>query len=332
MFFANHFHKRQTRIDAGRNYVGVDLISASEHDAFRLPVLQNYLRDGSFRANLCAGFAGRVSNRIRDRAGSSARQPPGSERAVDLAHVVVQQNVSRAGAAHAQKGADDSGRRHRRLEHISLKPLVEKIDGAHRHQLHLVVLVVRREFLKATTHPEQFQQAFRIQRGRIGRRHIHDWLDEVGHLDHRLAVFVVSLGIEPGMPGNLAPRLRVIVDPPQVVTAGHRREGAVERENLQAMTGKIEFPNDLRAEQGNDVRTDRELESGENFFRHARSTEYVAALEHEHTLARARQIRGIYQSVVATADDDDVVFLIHALTHPLTQVVLTRASCLMKIG
>ena len=114
------------------------------------------------------------------------------------------------------------------------------------------------------------------------------------------------------MPRNLAPRLRVIVDPPEVVAAGHRRKGAIEWQDLQTMPRQIEFANDLRAEQGNDVRTDREPESGKNFFRHTRATEHVPALEHEHTLARARQVRSIYQTVVATADDDDVVFVSHA--------------------
>ena len=39
------------------------------------------------------------------------------------------------------------------------------------------------------------------------------------------------------------------------------------------------------------------------------------------------------QPVVAAADDDTIVFVIHTddLTHPLTQVVLT-CNCLMKIG
>ncbi len=75
-------------------------------------------------------------------------EPPRSERAVDLAHVVMQQHVRRAGRAHAEERPDDARRRHRGLEHVGLEPLVEEIDRAHRHQLDLVVLVVAREPLE----------------------------------------------------------------------------------------------------------------------------------------------------------------------------------------
>ena len=56
------------------------------------------------------------------------------------------------------------------------------------------------------------------------------------------------------MPGNFASRLREIVDAPEVVAAGHRRERAIKRENLQAMARQIELANDLRTQEGNDVR------------------------------------------------------------------------------
>ena len=64
VFFANHLHERQTRIDARRNHVRVNLIAIFQHDAFGLSVLQNDLCDRRFGANLRAGFARRVGNRI----------------------------------------------------------------------------------------------------------------------------------------------------------------------------------------------------------------------------------------------------------------------------
>ena len=42
----------------------------------------------------------------------------------------------------------------------------------------------------------QHHQAARVERGRVGWGHPEDRLDEPPHLDHRLAVFVVGLGVE----------------------------------------------------------------------------------------------------------------------------------------
>src|SRR5437588_1057708 len=112
------------------------------------------------------------------------------------------------------------------------------------------------------------------------------------------------------MSRNLPPCLCVIVDAPEIITASHRRECPVEGKNLKTMPGQIEFANDLRTEQGNDVRANREFEAGKNFFRHRRPAENLTALKHEHALARAREIRRVHKTVVATADDDAVVFVV----------------------
>ena len=43
---------------------------------------------------------------------------------------------------------------------------------------------------------------------------------------------------------------------------------------------------------------------------HGGAAEHVAALEHQNFLAGARQVGGVDQAVVASADHDDVVFRI----------------------
>ena len=118
-----------------------------------------------------------------------------------------------------------------------------------------------RQRLEAAAEEEQVHQPARIERRRIGRRHGEDRLDEPAHLDHRLAVFVVGLGVHLRVAGDLAARLRVIVDPPQVVAARHRREGAVERQDLEAVPGQIELADDLGPQQRHDVGADRVLEA-----------------------------------------------------------------------
>ena len=117
------------------------------------------------------------------------------------------------------------------------------------------------------------------------------------------------------MARDLAMRFAVIVHAPQVVAARHGSERAVERQNFQAVAGQVEVANDLRPQQRDHVGADRELESGENFFGDGGAAEHVAALEHQNFLAGARQIGGVDQAVVASADDDYVVFRIAAGSH-----------------
>ena len=154
---------------------------------------------------------------------------------------------------------------------------------------------------------EQLEQAARIERRRIGRQHAEDRLGEAAHLDHRLAVLVVGLGVEPRVARDLAPGLVVIVDAPQVIAVRHRRERAVERQQLHAVARQIELADDLRPQQRDHVRADRELEAGKDLFGDGRAAEHVPALEHEDLASRPREIGGAGQPVVPAADDDRVV-------------------------
>ena len=47
----------------------------------------------------------------------------------------MQEHVGGARRARSQEGADDAARGLRRLEHVGLKPLIQKVCRAHRHQL-----------------------------------------------------------------------------------------------------------------------------------------------------------------------------------------------------
>ena len=110
------------------------------------------------------------------------------------------------------------------------------------------------------------------------------------------------------MPRDFAMRLAVIVHAPQIVAAGHGRERAVERQNFQAMAGQIEIANDLRPQQRDYIGAHRELESGKDFFGDGGAAEHVTALEHQNFFAGARQVSGVGEAVMASADDDCVVF------------------------
>ena len=234
----------------------------------------------------------------------------------------MEQYIRSAGRAHTKKSPDDARRRHRRLQHIGLEPLIEKVDRAHGHQLDLVVLVFARHALKAASDEEQLHQFLRIQRRRIGRNHAQDRLHKTAHRLHRLAEFIVGFGIHARVPRNFAMRFSMIVHSPQMVAIRHRSESAVERKNFQSVTRKIEVANNFRPQQRNHVRANRKLEAGKNFFRASRAAENVPALEHQYFFPCFRQIGGIGEAVVASADDNHVVFRTtrngrHRCTHRL---------------
>jgi hypothetical protein len=124
---------------------------------------------------------------------------------------------------------------------------------------------------------------------------------------HGFAEFVVGFGVDPGVAGDLAMSLAVVVHAPQVIAAGHGRESSVEREDFEAVAREIEVADDFRAQQRDHVRAHGKLEAGEDFFGAGGAAENVAAFEHENFLSGARQVGGVDKAVVAAADYDDIV-------------------------
>src|SRR3989442_722765 len=116
------------------------------------------------------------------------------------------------------------------------------------------------------------------------------------------------------MARNLAACFGMVVDAPEIITGRHRCECAIERQDLEAMTRQIEFSHNLGSQQGNDVRTDVNPGTRQDFFGDRSSAKHVPALKHKDFLPSLRQVCGTHQSVMSAADDDDVVFLLHVST------------------
>ncbi len=117
---------------------------------------------------------------------------------------MMEENVSSAGRANTEERADDSGRGHSGFEDVGLKPLVEKISGAHGHELDESVALVGGEFAEALHEKVQLLEIFGIERGGIGRNHREQRLHEATHGRHHLREFVVGLGVEAGVAANVA--------------------------------------------------------------------------------------------------------------------------------
>ncbi len=235
------------RVERREDRVGVDLLARFERDPDRPAALDDDVGDGGVGPDLGTEGARGTADRVADAAGPALGDPPRPERAVDLAHVVVEQDVRGPRALDALVGADDPGCGHRGLERLGLEPLVEEVRGAHRHELDEDRLLALGECLEAPRQTRQRQQWPRIEAGQVGRGDGQDRLDEAGHLDHQLAVFLVGLGVDRRPAAQLADRPAVVVDAPQVVaTAGRRplalvqrRERPVERQDVETVLGQL---------------------------------------------------------------------------------------------
>ena len=140
---------------------------------------------------------GRARDRLADGARAAAREAPGAERAVDLAHVVVQQHVGGARRAHAQERADDAAD----ADIVAFSTSVSNQWSSRSAALMVmswieVVLVAPRQLLEAPQQAVHPVVAGQVGATGVGRHHREDRLDEARHVDHRLAVLVVRLGVD----------------------------------------------------------------------------------------------------------------------------------------
>ena len=295
------------RIDAGNDRVGSDFVAALQHDTHSLAVADEDLLDGSFGANLGAEAPRGVCHRETNAARAALRESPGAERTVDVAYVVVQQDVGRTRRTNAEHRADDAADRHGRLEHTGLEPLVQKVHRTHGHQLHVEMDHVGTHILKAFPQAKQLDEFDRVHRRGVGRGGVDDVAGKVGQLGHGHAELGVDLGVLLGETSDLAPRLVSVGPSAERIAVGKRQERALQRDHLEAVPGKPQLANDVRAKEANDVGADGELESGIKLFGNGRPTEHVTALEHENLAPGLGKISGANEAVVATADYDCVV-------------------------
>src|SRR3546814_17318090 len=89
-------------------------------------VLQDDLLYVLVGADLATLLHGGGGERPADRAHAAAGIAPGADRAVDLAHVVVQQHIGRAGRVGSEGGADERTAGQVALHHVGLAIFVEE--------------------------------------------------------------------------------------------------------------------------------------------------------------------------------------------------------------
>ena len=73
----------------------------------------------------------------------------------------------------------------------------------------------------------------------------------------------------------------MIIHAPKVISAWHRRERAVQRQNFQSVPGQIQLPDNLRPQQRNHVRTFRKKEARENLLGYRCPAQHVTAFQND---------------------------------------------------
>ena len=152
---------------------------------------------------------------------------------------------------------------------------------------------------------EQVAGALRAERG---RRAQHQRAQEARHAREHLLELRVAQRVAGREPGDrLARPLGVVEEEDRHAVRRDRAEGRVERDRLVAEVAQPQLLDDLRLQHRDDVGGARDALARPHLLGHAGAAEDVAALEHAHAQARAREVGGGGEPVVAAADDDRVV-------------------------
>ena len=219
----------------------------------------------------------------------------------------MQQYVCRSRRHRRRVSADDAIEGEGTFHDVALEPLVEVVGGTLRKEIDQQSLIVERQAKQAAAEAsvaDQFEQSAASIWGRaqneiaqycrcslqsivVGRQPIGIAL---GKRRDRCLPLGKSVRHEQRAAGIHRPEIR------------HRAFG-----DAQAMAAKIEVADHLRVEQTDRVRCDRVAEPRRKLLRDCRAAGRGVLLDHDHAQARAGQIRRAHQSVVAAADDRNVV-------------------------
>ena len=293
-------------VTTGEYGAGRELAAVGQDHAPGGPLFNDDLGDRGLGADGGAGGDGGAGDGFGDGAGAPAGETPGAEGSVDLAHVVVQKHVGRAGGTHAEHGADDAGDAHGRLEDVGFEPLVEVVCGAGGHQLEEGRAQVRVHVAQALAVGGEVQQVAGMEGVQARGFGIDDGLHKARNAAHELAEARVDLRVPGAEGGDLPARARALHPAAQGATVQAGGEGGFEGQDAEAVTGEFEIAHDPGAQQADHIGTDGVDEARVDLLADAGAAEDMALFEDQDLLAGAGQVGGGGQAVVATADDDGV--------------------------
>jgi hypothetical protein len=128
-------------------------------------------------------------------------------------------------------------------------------------------------------------------------------------------VFGIRFGVASGKFRDLGESLRAVLPHEQMTAVGKRREERrVFRVDDVAVAGEIEFAHDFFLHEAGKIGGSGNAVAGPDFLGDGASADQLAGFEDEDFLAGFGEIGGGDESVMASADDEDVVRVGHCIS------------------
>ena len=140
----------------------------------------------------------------------------------------------------------------------------------------------------------------------VRRRATHLPPNDVADLSNHRPEPKQGVAVVGGEACKLARSRGIVVDRQRFAVRQRQEIGLRSGHEAQPVELETQIANDFRGEHAHGVARRGVAKTGVKFFRHGRAADDGAAFQHPHGQARLGQVAGTDQTVVATADDDDV--------------------------
>ena len=284
-------------------------VRATAHHAI---LLDEDLGDLGVGLDLGAIFGGGFRHGLGNGAHAANGVAPGALLAVHLAEGVVQQDIGRAGIVGARVVPDDRIEAEQGFDRLALEPVGQEVCRRSREEveeeaplleIETAQSVAERRRMRKLAEPppaEAFDHVRRRFQGEVAQN-IGDGL-ELG------AIPVIALGVGGGELRDLG--LGASFAGQQIAAVRQRQEvHGRPLDDAESVPVQVEIGDDLGVEQADRVGGDGVAEAGVELFGDRRAADHGPPFEHLHLQARAGEIGGADETVMAAADDHDVEWL-----------------------
>ena len=181
------------------------------------------------------------------------RQAPRADIAIDVAHIVVQQDIGRSGRHGAKSGADDGGNGKVSLDQRVFEVVVKEVRDRHGPEADHFGHLAFGHLAHLATQPQQFQQIAGAEGGGVGRRAHQHGADKAAKAQDVAGVAVIRLGIAGGVAGEFAAVGVVVAEHAKIAAVVGKDRAALIGQDLQPVARQFQIAHDFGAEQRRDV-------------------------------------------------------------------------------
>jgi hypothetical protein len=245
------------------------------------------------------------------RAHPAASEAPGADRAVDVAHVVMQQHVRRTRRVHAHGGTDDAAPGEVRFDQVGLEVLAEEVGDAHRVEADHVVDDLLAELRELLAEIDHLADIAGLERGRIRRRAQQQRADELALTHHLGRIPVIGVPVRGVVARELAPLDGVVGVVAEDVARARKGDAATVWHDLEPVFRELEVAEQLGPKQAADVGAVRVDPALLDLAADRGAADIRVALEYQDLETGPGEVGGVRKAIVARADHDRIVVRHH---------------------